>query len=286
MPEVSTQWVAVLRPARAGTFGRVVVLPHSGAGPNALLPLLQRLPDTLEVAGVTLPGRERRFGEPPETLLEEPGRAVAAVVAELRALPPLPTVLFGHSMGAALAAAVAIDAPELCQGLVLSAHPTLKSRAGRGGPWSDGDLLDVLRLGGGDTPAELLADDIIRGHLIARLRCDLTLGRHLAERNEGSVLPVVPSVLGGQDDELVPPRDLDRWSGHPGDDSAVRLYPGGHFYLLDEANLDAVAEEIVRPFGAAGRLALSAATDASPAAARRRPTYLASTPPSPPRRRD
>lgn len=286
MPENSTPWVRVLRPARTEVLGRVVVLPHSGAGPNTLAPLAHRLPDGFEVAGVTLPGRERRFGESPQTLVEEPDRAVASVVTELRALPPLPTVLFGHSMGAAFAAAIAIDAPELCHGLVLSAHPTLESRAGRDGPWSDIDLFDVIRLGGGDTPTELLDDEVIRRHLITRLRCDLTLGRHLAERNKGRALPVVPTVLGGLDDELVPPPDLDRWSGLPGADTTVRFHPGGHFYLLDEANLDAVAAEIVRPFGAVGGSAPSAAAAAAPTAAERRRTPLASTPPSPARRRD
>ncbi|MEU9862156.1 alpha/beta fold hydrolase [Streptomyces sp. NPDC047971] len=237
----ASPWTVPLRPARATPTGRVVALAHSGSGPNALLPLLRRLPDDIEVVGVTLPGRERRFGESCATLPDDIDGALAAVLAELRAAPPLPTVLFGHSMGAAFAAALALAAPELCHGLALSGHPTLESRAGRAEDWTEDDLMDVIRLGGG-TPDEFLEDPVIREHLLELLRCDLTLGRRLAVRNAGRQLPVAPLVLGGRDDELVPPGELDDWSTRT--PLRPRLFPGGHFYLLDEANTQAVACEI------------------------------------------
>jgi surfactin synthase thioesterase subunit len=44
--------------------GRVVVLAHAGGGPRALRPVVDFLPGDLEVAEVTLPGRERRQDEP------------------------------------------------------------------------------------------------------------------------------------------------------------------------------------------------------------------------------
>ncbi|MCX5233278.1 thioesterase II family protein [Streptomyces sp. NBC_00233] len=233
-------WTAVLRPARGTRRGRVVVLSHSGAGPNALLPLLRRLPSGLEIVGVTLPGRERRFGEG-LAALDDLGATVAAVLGELRAAVPLSTVLFGHSMGAAFAAALSLSAPELCQGLVLSAYPTPETRAQQTEDWTEEDLLRILELSG-NTPHGILGDLVLREHLLGVLRYDLTLGRRLATRIAGRRLPVAPIVLGGADDELVPPDKLDQWSTC----AAVRprLFPGGHFYLLDEANLDAVAAEI------------------------------------------
>ncbi|MFD9623768.1 thioesterase II family protein [Streptomyces virginiae] len=237
-------WTAVLRPARDMRRGRVVAMAHSGSGPNTLLPLLRRLPAGLEVAGVTLPGRERRFGEDLE-VLDNPDHAVSVVLEELRAAPPLPTVLFGHSMGAVFAAALTLAAPELCQGLVLSAHPAPESRARQAREWTEADLLGILKLGGG-TPAEFLNDPLLREHVLGVLRCDLTLGHHLTVSIAGRELPVAPTVLGGADDELVPPADLGQWSTR-----AVlrpRLFPGGHFYLLDKANQDAVAAEIAAAF--------------------------------------
>lgn len=230
-----------MRPARGVPRARVIALAHSGAGPNALLPLLRRLHPDAEVLGVTLPGRERRFAESCAGLADDIDGLLARIRAELAAEPPLPTGYFGHSMGAALAAALALADPGGCRKLVLSGHPTLESRAGRAEDWTEDDLLDVIRLGGG-TPAEILADPVIKEHLLTVLRCDLTLGRRLAERNAGRPLPVPPTVLGGLDDELVPPAELDAWAERV--PLRRRLYPGGHFYLLDEANLDAVAAEI------------------------------------------
>ncbi|MER5868738.1 thioesterase domain-containing protein [Streptomyces sp. NPDC002044] len=235
------RWTVRLRPARHTAAARVVAFAHSGSGPNALLPLLRRLHPDAEVLGVTLPGRERRFTESCAGLPDDIDGALAAVLAELSAESPLPTVYFGHSMGAAFAAALVLAEPGLCHKLVLSGHPRLESRAGRAADWTEEDLLDVVRLGGG-TPEEFLADPVIRDHLLHLLRCDLTLGRRLAERNAGRPLPVPPTVLGGLHDELVPPAELDRWAERG--PLRRRLFPGGHFYLLDEANLDEVAAEI------------------------------------------
>ncbi|WP_255950583.1 thioesterase II family protein [Streptomyces odontomachi] len=233
-------WTVVLRPARGTPVGRIVAVPHSGSGPNVLAPLLHRLPADLQAVGVTLPGRERRFRESLDAL-SDPAAVTDAVTNELAAAEPLPTVLFGHSMGAALAAAVALAAPRLCQGLVLSAHPALDAGAGRAQEWTDEALMEVIRLSDG-TPDELLGEPLLRDLVLARLRSDLTLGRRLAVRNAGQLLPVVPTVLAGRDDALVPPADLDPWttSAPP----RHRFFPGGHCYLLDEENLDAVAAEI------------------------------------------
>lgn len=232
--------MAPLRPAAGPPIGRVVALPHAGSGPNALAPLLERLPGRLEVVGVTLPGRERRLREG-LAALRDPDAVVDAVAGELAAAEPLPTVMFGHSMGAALAAAVALAAPALCRGLVLSGHPALDAEAGRTEEWTDDALVEVIRLGGG-TPEEVLGEPVLRALVLDRLRADLTLGRRLSVANAGRTLPLVPVVLGGKDDALVPPGELDPWESPA--PPRRRLFPGGHFYLLEEANLDAVAGEI------------------------------------------
>lgn len=236
-------WTASLRrPAHGPALGRLVVLAHSGAGPNALLPMLRHLPDAYELVGVTLPGRERRLGEGVSDAPPESAVVVDAVLQELRRLPRLPTVHFGHSMGAALAAALALAAPELCEGVVLSAHPG-SPRAEWATDWPERDLLDIIRRGGG-TPAEILREPLLREHVFTVLRHDLTLGQRLAEDNMGRKILVPVCVLAGEEDGLVDGEQLTQWQTHAAAGYRQRLFPGGHFFLLDDENAPAVAAEI------------------------------------------
>lgn len=233
-------WIAHMRHRPRQSAGRVVVFPHSGAGPNALLPLVERLPGAYEVLGVTLPGRERRFGETAEVT---PSELVAGLRRELSALDPCPTVLLGHSLGASIAVALALAEPAVCSALLVSAQLPGGSQAERPAGWDDADLLRIVEMGGG-TPGELLADPTWRDHVLQLLRADLQLGAQLGHKNLEGVLSVPLRVLGGAEDRLVPAGQLALWKAHSTSDVQVKILPGGHFYLLDPANADAVAAEI------------------------------------------
>ena len=238
-------WTARIRAAQEQPQARVVLFPHAGGGPNALMPLVTNLPASYEVLGVTLPGRERRFGESCAEVLADPHAVVGAVLEELVARPQLPTVLFGHSMGAAMAAAVTLAKPGLFRGLVLSAYPSGGCAAELAGEWSDDDIVEIIRLGGG-TPDEILQSPIWRAHLLEVMRSDLILGRRLAQEAFLGRLSVPLTVLSGTEDGLVPLSDLDTWPDRAPAGVRTRTFPGGHFYLLDEGNVAGVAGEIVR----------------------------------------
>jgi surfactin synthase thioesterase subunit len=234
---VSGRWTAPLRPAAAACSGRVVAFPHAGAGPQALLPVLRHLPRRLEAVGVTLPGREGRFGERAARLASDPGAVVAAVHAELAALPAVPTVVFGHSLGATLAAAVVAAHPGRYAGAVLSALPGAGSAAQRAGRWTDAQLLVILARGGA-TPDAIVTSPMWRRHLLDLLRADLTLGVRLAVGLDLAALDVPITLLAGADDDIaersevpVPTRE--------------RTFRGGHFYLFDGSVPADVAAEIV-----------------------------------------
>ncbi|MGW7074196.1 thioesterase II family protein [Streptomyces sp. NPDC054871] len=220
--------------------GRVVVFPHSGAGPNALLPVVERLPAAYEVLGVTLPGRERRFGESAEVA---PSELMAGLRQELSALDSCPTVFLGHSLGASIAVALALAEPSLCAALLVSAQLPGGSQIERPAVWDESDLLRIVELGGG-TPTELLADPVWRAHVLQLLSSDLQLGAQLGRSNVEGVLRVPLTVLGGAEDRLVSADRLASWKAHSTGDVQVKVLPGGHFYLLDPANADAVTAEI------------------------------------------
>ncbi|MFC4533294.1 thioesterase II family protein [Sphaerisporangium dianthi] len=236
-------WTAELRAARGEPEGRVVVFPHAGGGPNALMPLLGTLPDTYDVLGVTLPGRERRFNEGYDATPEDPRAVVEGVLAELTGLPSCPTVYFGHSMGVAIAVAVALAEPAACARLVLSAHPPAGVKYEREAAWNDAVLLDLVKLGGG-TPPEILDNPFWRGYVLGLLRSDLTLAARLVRQNHGGRLTMPLTVIGGDRDELVHVRELVAWQERADAGARMRVFPGGHFYLLDEPNRQGVAAEI------------------------------------------
>ncbi|MFJ2060666.1 thioesterase II family protein [Streptomyces sp. NPDC087908] len=224
-----------------------MVLPHSGAGPNALLPLLQLLPDPYELIGVTLPGRERRMADKYDDAATDPAHVIDPVLAELGSLPSLPTVLFGHSLGAALATALVCADPSVCVALVLSAHAPTGSSSQLADVWDDDALLDFLDRGAG-TPAEVLADAVWRKVVLDLLRRDLMLGTRLVRQRAGNPLPVPTTVLGGVQDRLVSFTELEEWAAYTTAGIRTLSLPGGHFYLLADANRQAVADEICAAF--------------------------------------
>ncbi|CRK59438.1 thioesterase [Alloactinosynnema sp. L-07] len=237
------KWTSTVRPARTLATRRAVILPHAGAGPNALSGMWECLPADFEIVGVTLPGRERRFGESAKAVLGDPDTIVAEIVDELAAAAPRPTVVFGHSLGAAMAVAVVAAAPTLFDAMVLSSYPGEGTAAERAGRWDRAKLMRVIEVAGG-TPAEVVRNPGWRDFLLELLRCDLTLGARMASIPFPTSLDLPVTVLDGAHDRLRYPTHRATWVTRLGAGVRTESLPGGHFYLLDEGARQAVAAEI------------------------------------------
>lgn len=245
----SGTWTSLVRPAAARPTGRVVAIPHAGAGPHALLPLLEVLPCSLDVLGVTLPGRGHRWNESIRALAADPFAVADALTSEIAMLPTVPTVLFGHSLGAGIAAAAASARPGLFDGVVLSAFPGRGNQAQRAGRWSDEELVEIMRCGDGDLD-DLGCTPGWRRSVLDRLRSDLTLAVRLAYTLRPDALHLPVTVLSADADPVAPNADLDRWRGTVTAELRTRTFAGGHFYLLNDLNVADVAGEITRSFRA------------------------------------
>ena len=79
---------------------RLVCIPYAGQSAAVFDDWSAALPDCVEVCAVELPGRRRRYKEPH---VADVTTAAREVELALRGLPPLPTAVFGHSMGALIA---------------------------------------------------------------------------------------------------------------------------------------------------------------------------------------
>jgi surfactin synthase thioesterase subunit len=240
-----TGWLQpIRRPAHPA--GRLVCLPHAGGGTIPFRSWPARLPAEVEVLAALLPGREARLDE-------APSRDLATVVDELAAAlrgpgAELPTVLFGHSLGAFVGY-------ELCRRmgpgapfrhLVVSGAraphrpPTVR-------PVADLPLLrfvDAVRELGG-TSREVFDEPVLLELLLPALRADFSLA-------EGYLLPApvpVPvrlTVLGGSDDPVTPVDALRDWQSYSTVGCSVRIFPGDHFFTVahQEAVLAVVAEAL------------------------------------------
>lgn len=238
-PPATADWLATLRKADGVARRRLVLFAHAGSGPNELLPAFDWAPPDVEITGVVLPGRERRFRCAFEEVLTDTRAVLDAVTTGLRALPPLPTVLFGHSLGAQLAAATAAADPACCRGLVLSACPPA-TPGHEEPPPEETEVLGVISLTDGDA-LSAIDHPALRERALRVLRADLALGRRLAA--VAARPRVTPVIIGGADDRLVTPAELAVLARQHGA-ASPHLLPGGHFFLLGERNAAAVRRVI------------------------------------------
>ncbi|TQN30292.1 pyochelin biosynthetic protein PchC [Haloactinospora alba] len=221
-------WFRSWSPADSAASSRLVCLPHAGGTPDYFRSWGGSAPSGVELLAACYPGRQHRLDEPHPPSLE----ALADDIAEaLRALPPLPVVLFGHSMGAAVAYEVARrlerDSGEDPLLLAVSAHGA-PHHAWRSRITDDTDLLaEVRRLGG--TDADVLRDPEMRELVLHPLRCDYRLLEAYAPPRPVPVRGPIAAYV-GREDPRVTVEDMRGWSSYTSSDFTPVALPGGHFH--------------------------------------------------------
>jgi medium-chain acyl-[acyl-carrier-protein] hydrolase len=175
---------------------------------------------------------------------------VEALAAAIEPYLDRPFAFFGHSMGAA----VAFELARRLRRLGLSQPCLLIASAARAPQFrrdyippptpSEAQFLGELRRLEG-FPAEALDDPALVGAILPALTADAALYRNYAYA-EDTPLGFPVRAYGGSDDPNVRPEDLEGWAGQTSASFAMRLFPGGHFFLHAgrEAVLDALAEDL------------------------------------------
>lgn len=216
---------------------RLVCFPHAGGSATAYTQLARTLSADFDVVAVQYPGRQDRYREAPFTSLAPLVEAVAEELArELAADCGRPYALFGHSMGAL----VAFETARLLAQDELPG-PQRLFLSGRGGPgirsdirydlFDDGEVLaDVRELGG--TDQSMLDDPEILEMVLPALRADYrAFGTYRWRGGEPLAAPV--TVLIGDRDPMVTVPEALTWREHTTGAFDLKVFPGGHFYLVD-----------------------------------------------------
>jgi surfactin synthase thioesterase subunit/glycosyltransferase involved in cell wall biosynthesis len=207
--------------------------PHAGGGTSAW----RGLPLTLQGAAiipVRLPGRESRLAEAP---FERMGPLVDALA---EAIDPYiavghPFAFFGHSMGAVVAFELARllrrRGRPLPRMLIASGARAPQYRGNHvppPDPTEEQFIEELRRLQG--IPPEMLDHPAMIRAILPALQADAALYRNYVYA-EDSPLPCSIRAYGGAEDPNVRREHLEAWAEQTTNSFAVRVFPGGHFYL-------------------------------------------------------
>jgi medium-chain acyl-[acyl-carrier-protein] hydrolase len=219
---------------RDNLSSRLFCLPHAGAGAAVFRKWQDQVDPSIEIVPVQLPGRESRHAEK----LEESISSLAGMLVEpvIEKADDQPYAIFGHSMGALLAY-------ELSQELAAKGRPpSLLVVSGQAAPhayhvrWpvrnlSNQELIEYLgELDG--IEAELLANPALLEFYLPVVRADFAA----CETYRYVQRPPLTAhliVLGGAADPVAPPAELGRWSELTSDETVIRIFQGGHFFVFE-----------------------------------------------------
>lgn len=204
---------------------RLVCFPHAGASPGFFAPWGRFLPEQVELVSA-------RFCEPGGNQPESLHAFAEAAAAELDRLPKRRTVLFGHSMGAIAAYETALRVRRSRTArLVVSGSPTPGEHRS-----DDAHLLDdeglaaeLVRLGG--TDGGLFDDHESRASWLPQIRHDYQLVNTHEPSAQQLDCPIT-AVVGDTDPEA-PLDGVRRWRELTTAGFDVKVFAGGHFYLLE-----------------------------------------------------
>ena len=235
MPDTpaDAQWFRRYRPSPDAT-ARLVCLPHAGGSAPFFHPVAAALSPAVDVVAVQYPGRQDRRSEPALTDVRDLADRIQAIMLRQ---PHLPTTFFGHSLGS-------IIAFETIRRLEAGGYePVHLFASGRRAPSArrdesvhlrddDGILAEIRGLDG--TASSLLDDaDLMRATLPA-LRADYTAAESY-RCDPGATVDCPVTVLTGDSDPRTTLAEANAWAGHTTGPSTIRVFTGGHFFLIPHA---------------------------------------------------
>ncbi|MFY1636774.1 thioesterase II family protein [Solwaraspora sp. WMMB335] len=233
------RWLQGYGAPRPGAV-RLVCLPHAGGAAGYFHPLARELAADFDVVGGQYPGRQERYREP---LLRSIAGLADGVFAAWAA-EPRPTVLFGHSLGAVVAFETALrmeraGATDLL-GVIVSGRraPSVPRTDAIHRRDDQGIVREIRELSG--TRAAVFDDPDLLAMVLPVLRADYqAVETYRAAPADRLRAPV--AVLIGDADPRVPVAEADRWRTHTDGPTALRVLPGGHFYLDNQHDRVAAA---------------------------------------------
>ncbi|WP_171982208.1 thioesterase II family protein [Aquaspirillum sp. LM1] len=215
---------------------RVVCLPHAGGSASFFRRWAAELPTSVELLAVQYPGREERLNEP---MYQHMADLVGALTFALAAHPGLrhtPYVLFGHSMGGAVAYELSRQLrreglPQPAHLLLSACESPARHQGGRLHHQADAALLaEITRLG--SSQLDWAAHPELAQLVLPAMRNDYQVIETWQADPLHPQLDIPIDVLVGSDDPELSEADAQDWLRYTSRSFRLSRYPGAHFYLI------------------------------------------------------
>lgn len=234
---MATNWFQCIKPNPNPKL-RLFCFPYAGGGALIYRTWADKLPDAVEVCPIQLPGRGRRFTEPPYTRIDSLVNDIAQAMSPFL---DLPFAFFGHSLGAL----ISFDLNHKLrnefrpQPLMLFVSGSRAPHITRDDPITynlpEDQFIDELkRLNG--TPSEVLEHPELMRLMMTALRADFEISETY-ESSARSPLNCPIMAFGGLEDEEVPKEDVEQWRYQTTDSFKLLMMPGDHFFLHTSESL-------------------------------------------------
>ncbi len=224
------RWFESLSTARGQL--RLFCFPYAGGNAHVFRDWQRPFAPEIDVCLVHLPGRARRAGERPYTVMQPLVQELADVI---RNKVDGRFAFFGHSMGALISFELARELRRRDQHgpahLFLSAYeaPTVVRALPHTFNLPEQELLAAIKNLNG-TPKEFFEYPEIQSLLLPLLRADFELTDTYSYAAE-SPLACGITVYGGEQDERATVKNLDPWRLQTSAECEIRVFPGGHFFI-------------------------------------------------------
>jgi medium-chain acyl-[acyl-carrier-protein] hydrolase len=248
------RWIVQTKPAPFALL-RLFCFPFAGGGAQSFRAWPEKLPSTIEVCAVQLPGHETRMREKP---LSSIAPMIEAMTPSVIPYLDKPFVFFGHSMGAIiafeLARALRRHGKLLPKSLMVSArvapHLPIPRRPIHDLPQPD--FIEGLKSLNG-TPKQVLEDSDLMELVIPLLRADLAVHETYVYLEE-EPLQCDIMAFGGLQDPEAGREAIDAWRIHTSGEFVRRMVPGDHFFIeaAQSLFLNMLSRELYRIAGNGG----------------------------------
>ncbi|PPS69352.1 MULTISPECIES: thioesterase II family protein [Streptomyces] len=259
VPPTGSPWLRRFHAAPAGS-PLLLCFPHAGGSASYFFPFSARLAAHADVLVVQYPGRQERFADRCVESLHEMADLITEELLQ-RLVPDRPFSIFGHSMGASLAFEVA------CRLRDAGFPPAALTVSGRRAPSipapgsvhlaTDDQLIADIKLLGG-TDQGMLDNPELLAAILPSVRSDYVATETYRFRGADPLRCPVTALIGDADPRVDEPQAL-AWRNHSTGPFRLRVYAGGHFYLVP--HLDAVVAELLADLPV--RAAASAGTESA-----------------------